>query len=174
MLLSLSPGETPLAAAGDVARNANTWRISDDFWDTWPALIEEFGRLKSWSPYVRAGNWPDADMLPVGVLEMGRRTTRFTAQEQVALLTLWSITRSPLFMGGDLLSARGKGIYLALFNLRDPTSTQSACRRSMTDLHRSSPATGRGCSISRYGTPKGSSPNRPAPDARWSRGNSAG
>jgi hypothetical protein len=102
MLLSLSPGETPLAAAADVARNANLWRISDDFWDTWPLLLEQFARLKNWSAYGGAGHWPDADMLPLGVLELGRRKTRFTADEQVTLLTLWCIARSPLIMGGDL------------------------------------------------------------------------
>jgi alpha-galactosidase len=102
MLLSLSPGETPLAAAGDAARNANMWRISDDFWDTWPALLEQFDRLKNWSAYARPGTWPDAYMLPLGLLEMGRRKTRFTAVEQGTLLTLWAIARSPLIMGGDL------------------------------------------------------------------------
>src|SRR3984957_17777665 len=102
MLLSLSPGETPLAAAGDVVKNANMWRISDDFWDTWPLLLEQFERLKNWSPLARAGHWPDADMLPLGVLEMGRRKTRLTADEQVTLMTLWSIARSPLILGGDL------------------------------------------------------------------------
>jgi alpha-galactosidase len=102
MILSLSPGETPLAAADDVAQNANMWRISDDFWDTWPALREQFDRLRNWSSYRRPGNWPDADMLPLGVLEMGRRKTRFTPEEQVTLLTLWSIARAPLIMGGDL------------------------------------------------------------------------
>jgi alpha-galactosidase len=102
MMLSLSPGETPLAEAGDVARNANMWRISDDFWDTWPALLEQFERLKDWAPYRRPGAWPDADMLPLGVLEMGKRTTRLTQDEQRTLMTLWSIARSPLIMGGDL------------------------------------------------------------------------
>jgi alpha-galactosidase len=102
MLLSLSPGETPLAAASDAALNANLWRISDDFWDTWPALLEQFDRLKNWSPYARSGTWPDADMLPLGVLELGRRKTRFTAEEQRTMLTLWCIARSPLIMGGDL------------------------------------------------------------------------
>jgi len=102
MVLSLSPGETPLAAADDVARNANMWRISDDFWDTWPALLEQFERLKNWAPYRRPGAWPDADMLPLGVLEMGKRTTRLTHDEQRTLMTLWSIARSPLIMGGDL------------------------------------------------------------------------
>jgi alpha-galactosidase len=102
MLLSLSPGETPLAAAADVAQNANLWRISDDFWDTWPLLLEQFERLKNWSAYGGPGHWPDADMLPLGVLELGRRKTRFTAAEQVTLMTLWAIARSPLIMGGDL------------------------------------------------------------------------
>lgn len=102
MMLSLSPGETPLSAAADAARSANMWRISDDFWDTWPALLEQFERLKNWSPYARAGTWPDADMLPLGVLELGRRKTRFSADEQQTLLTLWCIARSPLIVGGDL------------------------------------------------------------------------
>ena len=102
MILSLSPGETPLAAAAHVVEHANMWRISDDFWDTWPLMLEQFTRLANWNPYRRSGNWPDADMLPLGLLEMGKRRTRFTPDEQTTLLTLWSIARSPLIMGGDL------------------------------------------------------------------------
>jgi hypothetical protein len=102
MILSLSPGETPLEAAADVAQNANMWRISDGFRDTWPLLLEQFDRLKNWSAYRRDGNWPDADTLPLGVLELGRRKTRLNAAEQTTMLTLWSIARSPLIMGGDL------------------------------------------------------------------------
>jgi alpha-galactosidase len=102
ILLSLSPGETPLAAADDVAQNANMWRISDDFWDTWPLLLEQFERLKNWGAHQRAGNWPDADMLPFGTLELRRRKTRFTPDEQTSVMTLWSIARSPLIVGADL------------------------------------------------------------------------
>jgi alpha-galactosidase len=102
MVLSLSPGETALTAAGHVKRHANMWRISDDFWDTWPALLEQFGRLARWNPHRGPGHWPDADMLPLGVLELGRRSTRFTPDEQRTLLTLWSIARSPLIHGGDM------------------------------------------------------------------------
>jgi hypothetical protein len=58
--------------------------------------------LKNWSSHRRPGTWPDADMLPLGVLEMGKRATRFTPDEQRTLMTLWSIARSPLIMGGDL------------------------------------------------------------------------
>jgi hypothetical protein len=102
MLLSLSPGETPLAAADHVSRHANLWRISDDFWDNWPALREQFERLRQWAPSAGPGHWPDADMLPLGVLDLGRRTTHFTPDEQRTVMTLWSIARSPLIMGGDL------------------------------------------------------------------------
>ncbi len=100
MVLSLSPGETALDAAEHVKRHANMWRISDDFWDTWPALLEQFARLRKWSPHVGPGHWPDADMLPLGWL--GTRPTRFSPDEQRTLMTLWSIARSPLIHGGDL------------------------------------------------------------------------
>jgi len=102
MVLSLSPGETPLDAAAHVQRHANLWRISDDFWDQWPLLLEQFRRLEHWNPYRIPGCWPDADMLPLGVLDLGKRTTRFTPDEQRTMMTLWSIARSPLIMGGDL------------------------------------------------------------------------
>src|SRR5690242_21266875 len=48
------------------------------------------------------GRWPDADMLPLGRLQLGKRDCRFTPDEQRTLMTLWSIARSPLIMGGDL------------------------------------------------------------------------
>jgi len=102
MVLSLSPGETPVDSADHVRANANLWRISDDFWDTWPLLMEQFTRLKNWNAHRGPGYWPDADMLPLGQLRLGERATRFTHAEQFTLMTLWSIARSPLIMGGDL------------------------------------------------------------------------
>lgn len=102
MVLSLSPGETALDAAGHASRHANLWRISDDFWDNWKSLDEQFARLENWNPYRIPGAWPDADMLPLGILELGRRRTNFTRDEQVTVMTLWSIARSPLMFGGDM------------------------------------------------------------------------
>ncbi|OAN67150.1 glycoside hydrolase family 27 protein [Sphingomonas sp. TDK1] len=102
MLLSLSPGETPVPRAEHVARHAQMWRISDDFWDEWTLLDAQFTRLENWSAYARPGAWPDADMLPLGRLALGQRDTKFTPDEQRTLMTLWSIARSPLIMGGDL------------------------------------------------------------------------
>lgn len=102
IVLSLSPGETALTAAAHVTQHANLWRISDDFWDRWLALRDQFARLAAWNEHRQPGAWPDADMLPFGVLELGRRTTRFTPDEQRTVMTLWSIARSPLMHGGDL------------------------------------------------------------------------
>ena len=102
MLLSLSPGETPVPRADHVRRYAQMWRISDDFWDEWPLLKAQFVRLENWNAARRPGGWPDADMLPLGRLALGKRDTRFTPDEQRTLMTLWSIARSPLIMGGDL------------------------------------------------------------------------
>jgi len=102
IMLSLSPGETPVPRADHVRQYAQMWRISDDFWDEWPMLEAQFTRLENWNPHMRPGGWPDADMLPLGRLALGERDTRFTQAEQRTVMTLWSIARSPLIMGGDL------------------------------------------------------------------------
>jgi len=102
IILSLSPGETPVVRADHVRRYAQMWRISDDFWDEWPLLESQFVRLENWNPHRQPGAWPDADMLPLGRLALGQRDTKFTPDEQRTLMTLWSIARSPLIMGGDL------------------------------------------------------------------------
>jgi alpha-galactosidase len=102
IILSLSPGETPVPRAHHVRRFAQMWRISDDFWDEWPLLESQFTRLENWNSHRGGGGWPDADMLPLGRLALGARDTKFTPDEQRTVMTLWSIARSPLIMGGDL------------------------------------------------------------------------
>jgi hypothetical protein len=101
IVLSLSPGCTPLEKGGHVNQHANLWRISDDFWDNWPALRDQFQRLHDWTPHRARGAWPDADMLPLGTIGFGR-PTNFTPDEQYTLMSLWCIARSPLMHGGDM------------------------------------------------------------------------
>lgn len=101
ILLSLSPGDTPLERGEHVMNHANMWRISDDFWDRWQPLYEMFDRLDRWTKYRAPGAWPDADMLPFGIVEF-RRPTRFTKDEQILCMTLWCIARSPLILGADM------------------------------------------------------------------------
>jgi hypothetical protein len=102
IVLSLSPGETDLRWANHVPHHAQMWRISDDFWDEWKMLAAQFQRLEDWNPTMGPNAWPDADMLPLGRLALGKRDTKFTPDEQQTLMSLWSIARSPLIMGGDL------------------------------------------------------------------------
>ena len=101
IVLSLSPGATPLSAGEHVMRNANLWRITDDFWDRWELLYAMFERLDAWTPYRGPGHYPDADMLPIGVIDFGR-PTKFTPDEHYTLMSLWAIGRSPLIFGGDM------------------------------------------------------------------------
>ena len=104
IVFSTSPGRTPVDKGPHVGRHANMWRISTDLWDNWQQLEDEFDLLHRWTPYRGPGNWPDADMLPLGSLREGQPNpwTKFTRDEQYTLITLWCIARSPLMMGGNL------------------------------------------------------------------------
>ncbi len=126
IILSLSPGETPVIRGDHVRNHAQMWRISDDFWDEWPMLEAQFTRLENWTPWRGPGSWPDADMLPLGRLALGERDTRFTPDEQRTLMTLWAIARSPLIMGGDLRHL--DATTLALLTNREVIAVNQASR----------------------------------------------
>lgn len=105
MILSLSPGPALLEKAELYKQTANMWRITDDFWDEWELLYGMFERADKWSTHTGAGNWPDADMLPIGPVRQCydvKNRTRFTQDEQITMMTLWSIFRSPLIIGGKM------------------------------------------------------------------------
>jgi len=101
IILSLSPGATPVTAAEHVMNHANMWRITDDFWDRWGLLLAMFDRMDAWTPYRGPGHFPDADMLPIGIVDF-KRPTNFTKNEQYTLMSMWAIGRSPLIFGGDM------------------------------------------------------------------------
>ncbi|MEO6230725.1 MAG: NPCBM/NEW2 domain-containing protein [Ferruginibacter sp.] len=107
IVLSTSPGETPVAHADHVQKNANMWRTVGDFWDSWQQLKEHFKVFERWNKWRADGAYPDGDMLPMGRIgiraERGNpRMTAFTKDEQYTLMTLWSIFKSPLMFGGNL------------------------------------------------------------------------
>ena len=110
IVLSISPGPAPLSEAEFFVKYAQMWRISDDFWDDWKLLRQQFDYTRDWAQFVGKNNtWPDADMLPFGKLrvtsaEGGGAPSKFTPDEQQTVMTLWSIFRSPLIFGGDLPS----------------------------------------------------------------------
>lgn len=106
IILSTSPGETPIAHADHVQQYANMWRTVGDFWDSWEQLKEHFDVFERWNKWRSKGAYPDGDMLPLGRIgiraERGNpRMTNFTRDEQYTLMTLWSIFKSPLMFGGN-------------------------------------------------------------------------
>jgi alpha-galactosidase len=117
IVLSLSPGPAPIEKADEMSQYAQMWRISNDIWDVWRSakdypqgISDQFANVAKWASSSKPGHWADADMLPVGHLGPApgwgqNRDTRLTHDEQRTLLTLWSIFRSPLMIGGDLTSA---------------------------------------------------------------------
>lgn len=111
IVLSLSPGPAVLEEAEHLKKNANMWRMTDDFWDSWEQLLAEFERCDKWSIHSGEGHWPDADMLPVGHIALRAydkgtegRWTRFTKDEQITMMSLWCMMRSPLILGCELRS----------------------------------------------------------------------
>ncbi|MBQ8575677.1 MAG: glycoside hydrolase family 27 protein [Clostridia bacterium] len=105
MVFSLSPGPAVLDKAELYKQVADMWRITDDFWDRWDLLYAMFERCEKWSIHTGAGGWPDADMLPIGALNQDEDinyVTKFSEHEQINMMTLWAIFRSPLIIGGEM------------------------------------------------------------------------
>ena len=80
-------------------------------WHSFQILSHNFELMNAWSSYIRPNHWPDADMLTIGHLSLGGRPhgpdrmSKLTWPEHTTMMTLWCIARSPLMMGGDLLTS---------------------------------------------------------------------
>jgi len=117
IVLSLSPGPAPIEKVNELSKWSDLWRISEDVWDVWKSdtgkqfpqdVSGQFQLTAKWEEHSSDGNWPDADMLPLGHLgprpgNEKERDSRLNHEEQKSLMTLWCIFRSPLIMGGNLL-----------------------------------------------------------------------
>lgn len=61
-----------------------------------------FWRAERWCTHAGAGHWPD----PVGAILQdydAKNRTKFTQDEQITMMTLWCMMRSPLMIGGDMV-----------------------------------------------------------------------
>lgn len=119
IVYSLSGAQIP-ESAEYLAKNANMWRISGDFWDSWAMLKAQFDICARWTNFYMSGHWADPDMLPIGKLRktgcdkwiadtLGSSITgatdeysRLSNAEKQTLMTLWTIFRAPLMVGGYL------------------------------------------------------------------------
>lgn len=107
IVLSLSPGETPLKQGVHAAKYSNMWRMADDFWDKWDLLLKMFTYAKNWEGTGGPGHWPDCDMMQIGKLSKrgpvgNERYSLFTEDELYTHMNLWCIYKSPLIIGGNL------------------------------------------------------------------------
>jgi alpha-galactosidase len=118
MVLSISPGETPVAQASHVKQHTSMWRMADDFWDSWKMILQMFDYAKNWEGTGGPGHWPDCDMIQIGKLSKRgpvgpERYSRFTEDELYTHMNFWCIYRSPLMLGGH--QPENRDIELKLF-----------------------------------------------------------
>ncbi len=117
IILSLSPGPTPLNKAMHAAKYASMWRVADDVWDTWKQVSDMFDYARKWEAVGGPGHWPDCDMMVIGKFSQRspageERYSRLTEAELYTHMTLWSIFRSPLIIGGNLPENRDQELRL--------------------------------------------------------------
>ncbi len=107
IVLSISPGATPVNKSNHVKQFANQWRMKGDFWDNWKELNQMFDIAKNWEGVGSEGHWPDCDMLQIGKISkrgpVGKeRYSRFTDDELYTHFSFWALFRSPLMLGGNM------------------------------------------------------------------------
>lgn len=120
MVLSVSPGASPIEHADFFLEYTNLFRISNDFWDHWKFIPRQMDYCEQWYSKITSGHWPDIDMLPLGKLRVtggddwvaslledsyeniGDEYSRFTDLEKETVMSLWCIFKSPLMFGGNL------------------------------------------------------------------------
>ncbi|KAH1211754.1 putative alpha-galactosidase B [Glycine max] len=113
IVLSLSPGVSPTPLmANSVSSLVNTYRVTEDDWDEWSAILADFNVARDFAASnligktcLRGKSWPDLDMLPFGWLTdaaVREGPHRVTQDEQRTQMTLWCMAKSPIMYGGDL------------------------------------------------------------------------
>ena len=106
MVFSVVPNEQNIAL---LKENVHMARTGTDFWDVWQMLKVGFPVAARAVKNQEPGFWPDLDMLPIGKIGIklsykgpNPRISNFTKDELHTLLTLWYISRQPLFIGSYL------------------------------------------------------------------------
>ncbi|WP_206106656.1 glycoside hydrolase family 27 protein [Ilyomonas limi] len=132
MVLSISPGATPVADSSHVKQYANMWRMADDFWDNWKEILAMMHYAKQWESVGEEGHYPDCDMMQIGKLSKrgpvgAERYSRFTTDELYTHMNFWCIYKSPLFIGGNL--PENRDLELAL------ETNQEAIKVNQEGLH---------------------------------------
>jgi hypothetical protein len=124
MVYSVSPGVNAKPERVDgVSEHLSSYRITDDLWDHWgpegdqaPSGINVLSVTKALVNFApKTGMkgfggrqaYPDADMLPFGLIRLGgEHMSRILPAEARYIYGLWSISLSPMVLGGDMTSMK--------------------------------------------------------------------
>jgi hypothetical protein len=108
-----------------------------EVWESAKTSEDDANEIRNFLLDIGEGRYPDADMLPLGMIRQGKGKTHFTPDEQVTLMTLWCIVRSPLIFGGDLRKMDDATLAL-ITNARflRSTSTAAATNKSFVMMGR--------------------------------------
>jgi hypothetical protein len=91
--------------------NSNGWRISGDVecycstLVTWGSVSSRFNQAPKWVAWGGPGGWNDLDSLDVG----NGSKDGLTNDERQSVMTLWSISAAPLYVGDDLTTLDSYG-----------------------------------------------------------------
>jgi len=96
IVLSLSPGATPVSVGEHVMNHANLWRITDDFWDRW-GLLHAMSNGCMRDALSRSGHWPSRH---AAMASSSSTEDPVHPDEQYTLMESWAIGRSPSFSAG--------------------------------------------------------------------------
>ena len=103
IVLSLSPGNPDPALLAQTSSLLTMARITTDFHPNWPAILQSFETANALAPVAHQHNvLADLDCLPFGVTN-GRPENNDPNWPSTmrTIMTLWTISRSPLIFGGD-------------------------------------------------------------------------
>lgn len=103
IVLSLSPGDSDPALLRQTSNMLTMARITTDFHPNWPAVLASFPVAAAAAPVAHANNvLADLDCLAFGDMNGRSENTQDEwRRTRRTIMTLWTISRSPLMFGGD-------------------------------------------------------------------------
>ncbi|KAL2832510.1 alpha-galactosidase D [Aspergillus cavernicola] len=87
----------------------HSWRIGNDIIPHWRSIFRTLNQAAPQTNFARAGQWPDLDMLLVGLEGV------LTRAEEETHFSMWGVLKSPLVIGAGI-SGMGKGSLKVLKN----------------------------------------------------------
>ncbi|KAL4768532.1 alpha-galactosidase D [Aspergillus nidulans var. acristatus] len=110
----------------------HSWRIGNDIIPHWRSIFRTLNQAVPQTDFARPGQWPDLDMLLVGLEGV------LTVPEEQTHFSLWSILKSPLTIGAAIPGMRAESLDILsnadviAFN-QDALGVSAALRRRWSD-----------------------------------------